>query len=377
MERNQSTFLYLQNFERTIFSLERKQVQKSFRNINKGQWIKNASWPIKANQILRKISLGNVYPGNFSLWFNNLKYHLGNKKVHRRGYKNLIGYLLLYPFVNQEELPLLADAVFFKRGGKYVVLFYAEKSIPSLFKVNVRYRKFKEEVTQEIKSHLIANSISHPFVGTPKLLSYKTESEYLYTEQELLFNCTNLKNLPTIEVPNRLKEVFDFMFEFYKQNGLQLKMIDNTHLDFDLIKKKVDIDFPFQEIVEKYLVLNKSAKKMIFGRVHGDLCYNNILVSDNKTYIIDWGLSREAFWAEDIIHKLIYLPYNLKVGVFSKIVSHFGFDSEEIFTLEEQQFLTVCNRVFQRIMMEGDRSSSFLKDYLLAEKKVLEANNLL
>src|SRR5690554_6276006 len=146
----------IESIEKELLNITEEIPSKTFRNINTYQWIQNTSWPLGAYRKLSKIPLGNVLPAHPKLWINNLRIFFGNKTLNKRGYKNLIGYHLLFPFAKKRRYKIYADAVFFKRGGKYAVLFYPQKK--SVFKVilsskekhrNIHIPEFSREIQNQ------------------------------------------------------------------------------------------------------------------------------------------------------------------------------------------------------------------------------------
>lgn len=377
MKNLEKSIKSIESFEEEIFHFSRNKSYKEFRNINNYQWVENKNWPFDAFRILNKVSIGNVFPGSFSLWWNNFKFHLGYKVIHKRGYKNLVGYLMLFPFTKKHSFPLMVDVIFFKRGGKYVVLFYLKENISSVFKVNIRYKDFVNEINQEVKSQQVANTINCDHVGTPKLKSFNLKGNLCYLEQELVSNCKSLKQLKLHKKNQVLKHVFNFIFEFYKKNGLKSVPLQTNAIDFDTVKETLIYHLKDDVILLQMKSIINKKKKMIYGRVHGDLCYNNILVNPEKIYIIDWGLSGEKYFCEDLIHKLMIVPREIKMKLFNDVIQYFNLDSNELYTLEEQLFLTVCIRLFKTITGNRNRMSSLFGDYVKMEKKVLIANNLM
>lgn len=231
-------FTLISTIEKDLLKKSENTTPKSFRNINKNQWVVNANWPIGAYKILSTIPLGNVLPGHPKLWWNNVRVALGNKISTKRGYKNLIGYFFLYPFGKKKSFNINAEAIFFKRGEKYVVLFYTKKkSVIKLVLTNKQKHllNLKKEFSQEISGQLIANKIDHPTVSTPKLISYEINNDLIFLEQELVINSRSSKYLSTSKSNAILKEVFDFMFEFYKYNTLELKPLESNHFDYSKI----------------------------------------------------------------------------------------------------------------------------------------------
>lgn len=378
MKNSKKALKFVEDIEKKLFILSKTPSFKVYRNINDYQWIENRIWPIGAYRILKKVSIGNVFPASFSLWWNNLKFHFNYQIIHRRGYKNLIGYLVLYPFTKKNSYALLAQIIFFKRGGKYVVLFYLEnEGFPSIFKVNIRYKNFENEITQEIESQRIANSIQCSKVGTPKLKSFRLNEDIQYLEQELVLNCKSLKYIGLKQKHRILDQVFDFLFKFYKKNGLSSIYAITSTIDFNMVREALIFHLGDDSILNKMNIILKLKKKMIFGRVHGDLCYNNIIVSPEKIFIIDWGLSGEKYLCEDLIHKLMIIPNSIKSNLMKNVIDYFNFNVNELYSLEQQQFLTVCLRMFNRITIEKNRFNKSLGEYIKTEKNVLIANKLI
>lgn len=373
----------IESIEKELLNITQETPPKTFRNINTYQWIQNAFWPLGAYRVLSKTPLGNVLPAHPKLWINNLRIFFGNKTLNKRGYKNLTGYLLLFPFVKKKQYKVLANAFYFKRGKRYVVLFYTSSSINSVFKVVTTSKtkhiyQFKQEFSLEIEGQKEANKIKHPTVFTPKLKSYQLEGEIIFIEQEFIPKSKSLKYLSVSKANQILEEVFDFMLEFYKKNKLELKKLKQITYDKEKIEFVLDYYQLDAKIIAKYESLIQQKKKLIYGKIHGDLHYENILYTkEKKVCIIDWGKFKDAYWVEETINGFIYFPENLVSDFFYKIKNHFAFDINEMYTVKEQQFLIVCQQLFKRVSNEQLKPNKYLSNYISEQFKILKGNNLL
>lgn len=373
-------FNRIKSFEESFFKSSEDNPKGIFRNINKDQWIADVSWPFDAYKILSELPLGNVLPGHVKLWINNLRILLGNKNLNKRGYKNLTGYLLLFLFAKKKKLNIHAEAFFFKRNSKYVVLFYPKTK--SVIKVILstkthHLKQLKSEFSQEIEAQKLANEIIHPTVSSPKLISYNLNHTTPFLEQELISNGKSLKYLTLSKTEKIIATVFDFMFEFYKKNTFILKSLDVQKWDEEKILNVFELYHLDSKLIKRFNTLLSQQKKLIYGRIHGDLHLDNILQRKEKTFILDWGRSQDSFFAEETLNDFIYFPEELMNSVYSRLLIYFDFDSKDLYSLKEQQFLMVCCQIFDRIQAEEQLENDFLSSFLNTKFKILNGNNLI
>lgn len=368
-------FQKIESFEKAVLHVSPNISSKAFRNINKNQWIEDSKWPIQAYKMLSKIPLGNVLPAHIFLWLRNIQVIFGNRKINKRGYKNLLGYLFLFPFTPKTELNIYANGIFFKRGGKYAVLFYTEKKVVIKIILSTKHLPvLKEEFTREVKSLLLANKIHHEKVKTPLIKSYNLEGPTYFFEQELIENGKNLNYFTSSKMGQILNDVFDYMINFYKKNKLILREPKTQSFN----RKKLQLylrHFQMEFILEKYNILINKKKKMIYGRIHGDLHGENILHTNTFIYILDWEKSKEDYWAEEICNRFLFIPKSIITSVYRKLTTFFSFKEQDLYSVEDQQFIIICNRIFEKIEQSEIFENS--KDYIQSQQKILQGNNLI
>lgn len=368
-------FQKIESFEKDVLKISFNSPIKIFRNINRNQWIENSKWPSDAYKTLSEIPLGNVLPAHIILWLRNIQVIFGNKRVNKRGYKNLWGYLLLFPFSKKNPLNIQANGIFFKRGGKYAVLFYTDKKeVIKVILSTKHLSSLKEEFKREVETLLFVNKIHHEKVKTPFIKSFNLKGPKYFFVQELIQNGKSLNYSTPSIMETVLKDVFDYMIEFYKKNKFMLLEPKIQNLNW----KKTHLylhHFKIEFILEKYRALINENKKMIYGKIHGDLHGDNILYTDTSIYILDWEKSIEDYWVEEICNRFLFIPKPIITSVYKKLINLFSFKEQAIYSVEEQQFIIICNRIFETI--EQSKTIEDSKAYIRTQRNILLGNNLI
>lgn len=291
IEKNIKTILYI---EKKVLGIAYSDVAKKYVNPENYLWIKKVKWPFASFALLSKVSGISAFPEK------RLKYWLSVFKNKGRGIKKRIGVFLKLPFEKVIMLPLNADFYFDK--DCFGILLYINQQHPVVVKFNqwADVESFNK-IIRETKGLSIANTIVHDKVKTPQLIKSHSEGKICFFEQELIF-AKDLHSLPEKEQNKIYNEIFDFMYQVYKHSGVKLESPKKTG---DTITNAVELYLNNiangQKIVEKYKKLMNEDKKMLVGRIHGDLSLNNILTSKRRNvfWIIDWGESEIDYLAKD------------------------------------------------------------------------------
>lgn len=361
-------FQKIESFEKAVLQVSPNTSSKAFRNINKNQWIEDSKWPFETYKKLNIFSLGQILPGSLNLWWDNIRIFLGNKKLKKRGYKNLIGYLILFPFSKKEEFDIYANAMFFKRNSKYVVLFYKKKSKNAqliklnLFQNNSQY--FSNILQQEIYAHLIANKIIHPNVSTPTLISYNlgnNENQFIYSIQELIIGAKSIKYLSSAKIKKTYQHVFDFLLLFYFKNQFSFVKYSNVFYNKNQINNIIkNSEFP-DNLFEIFDVLISKEKYSLYGRIHNDLSRENILYTKNKVFLIDWGESIETHWIQEIFKGYKYLDYKFLKSFYYRLINHYDHSNKLIYSFEEEVLISICLKIIDNIKISEDHTNNVFK----------------
>ena len=334
-------------------------LKSKFINPSKGLWIKKAKWPFNAYSLLSKVSGINSFPEKkLKYW---LLMFLGKRKA-----KQVLGFFLRLPYFKTYDLPIIADVYFNKYN--FGILLYINAITPRVLKFNLRnnLEYATKRLEDEIKSQKIANEIKHKSIYTPRLKSVFSADGLFGFEQELI-HANDLGAFSSNRLREVFVEVFDFMFDFYKLSGVSLvSPKDNVFLGHDFVDNYLNQFDKGAELIETFTSILSKNKKVFWGRTHGDLSLNNILIDKNqKTWIIDWGKSKEQYLAKDLRNS------NYEANdLYLKIVDHFGFEKESVYSLQEQIFIEdyvelsrlVHNEIVRKTnVLSSDRVNSSLK----------------
>ncbi|RZK09635.1 MAG: hypothetical protein EOO46_13250, partial [Flavobacterium sp.] len=248
------------------------------------------------------------------------------------------------------------------------ILLYIDAVNPRVLKFNLRnnLEYATKRLEDEIKSQKIANEIKHKSIDTPRLKSVFSADGLFGFEQELI-HANDLGAFSSNRLKGVFVEVFDFMFDFYKLSGVSLiSPKDNVFVGHDFVDNYLNQFDKGAELIETFTSILSKNKKVFWGRTHGDLSLNNILIDKNqKTWIIDWGKSKEQYLAKDLRNS------NYEANdLYFKIVDHFGFERESVYSLQEQIFIEdyielsrlVHNEIVRKTdVLSSDRVNSSLK----------------
>lgn len=336
IENNIKTIQFIEKKISCIKYFEPKKIYVNHENL----WIKYAKWPFGAYKLLSKISGISAFPEK------RLEYWLDVFKNKGKGIKKRIGLFLNFPFKKTIELPLNADFYFDK--DCFGILVYINQPEQKVIKFNqVSDIDSLNKIKREAESLKIANEIEHKTVKTPKLLNTFFEEKIYFFEQDLIL-AKDLHSLSKKEQNRIYNEVFDFMFLLYKNSEVTLKTPkkeeDSIVSIVENYLKEIDDG---QEIVNNYKKLLAKNKKMLLGKIHGDLSLNNILTNNRKScfWIIDWGESDRDYLAKDLKNNA-----HCAMLFYVKLVAFFNFDKKQLYSLEEQIFIANYDAITKMII---------------------------
>lgn len=314
--------------EQHSFSNNKSAKNNKYINPAKGLWLKQKEWPFKSYALLSKVSGISSFPEKkLKLW---LLMFLGKRKS-----KNVLGFFFNLPFLKSYECPIAADVYFNKHN--FGILLYINNTNSRVLKFNLTENidYANRKLGNEVMSQKIANTVIHDKVSTPRLEAVYTEADLYCFEQELII-AKDLNSLSINTIKNIFIEVFDFMFEFYKLAGVFLRSPkENKFIGHTFVNEYISRFEDGDKLVKVFKTILLKNKKMFWGRVHGDLSLNNILLDKNqKIWIIDWGKSEERYLAKDL-RSSNYEASNL----YSKIIKHFNFERNCVYSLNEQIFI--------------------------------------
>jgi len=308
---------------------------KKHKNYNNFLWIKSSGWPIGYYKKLSKISGISAFPEkSLNVWLQVLR----NKG---KGFKKRIGLFLRIPFMKKDKLGIGADFYFNKVN--FGILIYCDDAIKRVVKFNQtnNLEHARHKIGNEVESLKKANSIIHDVVYTPKLKSYYDKEDVIFFEQELILG-KDLHRLSKDKVIKVYDDVFDFMYLYYTKCEIKAEpIINKDYLNNPIVEKhfcKLDNG---EEILKKFREILKRNKKMLIGRIHGDLSLSNILIDrNNKVVILDWGESSEEYLSKDMKEHKRNTTY-----LYDKIVKENNFIKDELYNLSDQIFVGIFDEI--------------------------------
>lgn len=315
--------------EQHSFSTENiSSTKNKFVNPSEGLWIKQKIWPFKSYGLLSKVSGISSFPEKkLKHW---LLMFLGKRKPQK-----VLGFFLRLPFLKKSELNIIADVYFNKKN--FGILLYINNVKPRVLKFNLTKNVdyANKKLGNEVRSQKIANTIIHSKVSTPQLKAVYTETDLYCFEQELII-AKDLNSISMNKIKHIYIDVFDFMFEFYKISGVSLiSPKENIYIGHTFVEEYISKFDGGEEITKRFKTILSKDNNMFWGRAHGDLSLNNVLLDKNqKIWIIDWGKSEERYLAKDL-RSSNYEASNL----YSKIIKHFNFERNCVYSLNEQIFI--------------------------------------
>jgi len=119
------------------------------------------------------------------------------------------------------------------------------------------------------------------FVFAPKIFDYGYKNDLFYFDMEFI----NGQSFNTIVRDSDLKSIkfyFDIILNLISEN-LKNSLIINFKQEIENKLKSIDIKYNIPKII-----VTKQASKLNSGYCHGDLTFENIIVKDNKVFLIDF-----------------------------------------------------------------------------------------
>src|SRR5690554_240406 len=294
---------------------------KKHKNYNNFLWIKSSGWPIGYYKKLSKISGISAFPEkSLNVWLQVLR----NKG---KGFKKRIGLFLRIPFMKKDKLGIGADFYFNKVN--FGILIYCDNIIKRVIKFNqtnnLEYARHKIE--NEVESLKKSNSITHNIVYTPKFKNYYDKDGIIFFEQELILG-KDLHHLSKNQVLKIYDDVFNFMYLYYMKYKIKAEhIINKEHLTNPIVERHFCKLNNGEEILKRFREILKINKKMLIGRIHGDLSFNNILIDkNNKVIILDWGESSEEYLSKDMKEHKRNTTY-----LYNQIVKDNNFVKDELY----------------------------------------------
>lgn len=339
--------------EKYLFPEDTYLISNNYINPNNSLWIKYSRWPFESYNLLKKVSGIKAFPDR------KIKYWILSF-LGKRNIKQTLGLFFKLPFQPKLELPMIADFYFNKPNlGILLYVNHTNARVLKFCKMSL-FDLTKNKLLDEIKSQKIANKIINENVKTPLLKAVYSKDDLFCFEQELIL-AKDLHCFANSKVIEIYKRVFEFMFEFYKNSNVILKSPEESaFIGHDFVDEylfKIDGGANLINSFKRILLKNK---KMLWGRTHGDLSLNNILIDkDNYIWIIDWGESRDHYLAKDLRSS----NYDAS-QLYENIVDFFNFDSKNLYTLQEQIFIqdyTELSRQIYNHIVKNRVNDSFNK----------------
>jgi len=309
-------------------------INNTYSNYDNFLWIKSTSWPFGYYKNFSKISGINAFPDK------NLKNWIKVIKNKGKGIKKRIGLFLRIPFMKKEKWPVNANFYFNKVN--FGILIYCD-SVKKVVKFNqtnhIEYASLK--IQNEVESLKKANAIQHDVVYTPMLLNYYNKDGILFFEQDLVIG-KDLHHFSEAKVLQAYNSVFDFMFLYYKSWGVKATpIIIKEYINNPIVEKYFCEFNKGEELLQKFKEISKQNKKMLIGRIHGDLSLNNILIDkNNKVIILDWGESSEEYLSKDMKEHKRNTTY-----LYNQIVKDNNFVKDELYNLSDQIFVGIFDEL--------------------------------
>jgi len=306
---------------------------KEFKIINKECYIANSKWPFQLIGKIRKFSEIIPFPFlNIKVIINFTKEVLRGK-INTTKIKHFLGLVLLWPSYRKIRLFIHSDLIYLKRG--FTILINEQEKIVIKYNDNLNQFAF-DSMQREYSSQLIANNIIDDYITTPKIISqHSLDNLFSYSQEFIIGKNLHIYDNATIELT--YKKIFDFLYKFYKQNGIQLvSHKDNEFLFHEHVEKFLIQHFPkFRSLIYRFNEIDQKNKLMFYGKVHGDLSLNNVIIdSHGNIYLIDWGKSKPHYLANDL--KCSNYDAN---DLFNRMINENKINYMDIYSLKEQIFI--------------------------------------
>lgn len=277
-----------------------------------------------------------IYPTlKFKLWIIFLLQKIGLKKKNKPiDIITILGLAFAWHFYNKKIcLPFNSDVVFIKKN------FFISLKIQGKKQYVIKISRTKagfNKIIHEKNALILANQINHSIVKTPKVLNFKNDHNENYIIEEYIKG-RNLKSIGKIALRELYSNVFNYMEKFYFKSEIKLKPFEEPYIDFkEKIYPVIEQKKHGKEVLKLFSKIYNPSKKMLFGKIHGDLSHNNILITDNKEIvIIDWDRSLDNYILLDLKSSI----YNTQ-PIFEDIYNRFDSDMQNsIYSYDEQLFL--------------------------------------
>lgn len=338
-------FAIIRKIERILWPESSFEIQNTYIHPEDYLWIKKTPWPFGAYKKLSKVSGISAFPDTrISTW-------LAVVRQKGKGIKKRIGLFCRYPFESPTFASINADFYFDK--NYFGILLYLKDARAIVVKF---IQKEDEEsilqIRREAESLKMANKVQHPVVKTPELLMSHFRDGLFFFEQDLIHG-DDLHFLSAEELSNVYKHVFDFMFLWYNDRGVSCVLPKKEEDVITYIRNAQEVKVK-DDLLLRYETLLKKEKKMLLGRIHGDLWLNNILVDNKKKliWLIDWGESGIDYLAKDFKNNM-----GEASAFFSRIIEYWKFKTEDLYDLREQIFIA-----------EFDVLSSLIRNHLIEQR---------
>jgi phosphotransferase family enzyme len=270
-------------------------------------------------------------------------------------------HLSIYPKNIKEKLRLL-NRLLFQRGkfassadiikiSANLNLFYINRGIRVKIFVPGRVR-----TTEQFKNEIFIreNIKKSGLLPVPKLLDYHLNTEIYFFIDEIVYGDILPWSHP--KAFSIFKRLIPRMWKYYQSNGIVWNTPEKMRIDIHkavedynhlIIDSKYNIDFDIKKIK------TFSDKLIPCSIIHGDLNVENIIVTPEKYYIIDWELSRHDFIIFDFIKILLLKEWNFREDIEKlmegEIKDSFGNYTQRVLSFSDQCllafFLDVCDEL--------------------------------
>ena len=374
----------IQDIENDIFGEKAKKVQE-YRQF--GHWIiQNKSWPFQILKTVHNIPGLQVTPTlNPKLW---------KGQINAKDWGSIAGPFLGWHLGFRMEASLRTDAFYLHQ---YLVSIYNSEQLVAKTGIYVGARKMiirEAENLMWLHSNIMKGSGN---VYIPKILTSKLDRQYPFFVQNLISGRTIMETLFPLEkrlkVINRwlnvMEKVLVFLWDVYETYGISLKPLNEVYpklyelndlsleiegrLDYECRKEILCTFESAKQIIEKNMLLPCSF-------IHNDLSSKNIIIDQNKIWLIDWGSSKLGAIIEDqdnIIEMSAGNKYLLRL-VYQKMNQSAG---AKVYSIQEQQFLNKVNLIFSLLRTNESHKlkkinySKRISSYYSLESRIKEEVN--
>lgn len=300
----------------------------------KNTYIKKGSWPLDVYKNIELLTEITALPSfNIKKWISFFlkKLKLGKSEIM---ISDLLGPLLGWFFLKEYSFKIQANSIIDRKNGRILVMIYNRFDVV----MKLRPINYNQKFSNEVEGNILAKQVSEKYniLKIPNIVLKHIEiNNTSYFLQDLIRGKAIAFCSQRI-IAESYKKAADFMFFYYLENGLALKIPD-TYMAVTTIKKSKVSDGLYDKLTqlnEKHDNLVKQQKKSFWGKIHGDINIKNLILDkNNDLWLIDWQDTRFDYIVVDLlsIQNSLYL--------FDKIYNHFSEQRNNLYNFDEQVFL--------------------------------------